>query len=158
MRPSTKSPSYSVIGRARTSGQFISGSYLGLFDCVSGLSRYSRRKRVIPAAGCRAAREPYQAGEDARREFVHAQGRAPDAGERMVRLYEACPRDRTTEPCEAAIGMRTILPGQARLAAQGSGPGHSAVSLPNRTRVTIAARLNTHVDRVASVVPGERIP
>lgn len=36
----------------------------------------------------------------------------PATWERMVRLYRACPRDSATGLCEAALAVRTILPGQ----------------------------------------------
>ena len=34
----------------------------------------------------------------------------PEMWDRMVRLYNACPRDSTTELCEAVLAVRTIAP------------------------------------------------
>jgi len=40
------------------------------------------------------------------------QDASPAQWERMARLYKACPQDSTTDLCEAAITVRTIVPGQ----------------------------------------------
>lgn len=41
----------------------------------------------------------------------------PRSWERMARLYRACPQDSATELCEAAMAVRTVLPGQTPEAA-----------------------------------------
>jgi hypothetical protein len=52
----------------------------------------------------------------------------PDMWDRMVRLYNACPRDSTTELCEAVLAVRTIAPdapappGAAQPAPDAKGP------------------------------------
>jgi hypothetical protein len=43
---------------------------------------------------CRSGNAPFAASD-------------PATWERMVRLYKACPQDSTTEPCEAAMAVRT---------------------------------------------------
>lgn len=52
---------------------------------------------------------------------------------RMVRLYNACPKDSTTELCEAAMAVRTIPPGQERMR-NGSPPIASSRPLPRAGR------------------------
>ena len=63
----------------------------------------------------------------------------PAVWERMVRLYNACPHETTTEPCEAAMAMRTIPPGQPPVAAAVPEAARAApfgtVASPSRGRV-----------------------
>jgi len=44
----------------------------------------------------------------------------------MAQLYNACPKDASTELCEAARAMRTIPPGQPAQPA----PGEAKLALP----------------------------
>ena len=48
------------------------------------------------------------------------QGAEPLLWERMARLYNACPKDSTTDLCEAAMTVRTISPGQPTAIQEGT--------------------------------------
>jgi len=65
---------------------------------------------------------------------------SPEMWDRMVRLYNACPRDSTTELCEAVLAVRTIAPdapaqpGTAQPAPDAKGPVSGTVPGPARGR------------------------
>ena len=66
----------------------------------------------------------------------------PETWDRMVRLYNACPRESATELCEAALAVRTIAPdapaqpGAAPPASDGAkGPAFGTAPGPARGRV-----------------------
>ncbi len=52
----------------------------------------------------------------------------------MAQLYDACPKDASTELCEAAMAVRTIPPGQPTQPAPGEAKlaPPAAVSVPSR--------------------------
>jgi hypothetical protein len=58
---------------------------------------------------------------------------SPETRDRMVRLYKACPKDSTTELCEAVLAVRTIAPdapatlGAAQPAPDAKGPAFGTV-------------------------------
>lgn len=65
----------------------------------------------------------------------------PEMWDRMVRLYRACPRDSTTELCEAVLAVRTIAPdapaqpGVAQPAPDAKGPLFGTVPGPARSKM-----------------------
>lgn len=64
---------------------------------------------------------------------------SPEMWDRMVRLYNACPRDSTTELCEAVLAVRTIAPDAPAPPAppvpdRAKGPGFGTVLGPARGR------------------------
>lgn len=73
-------------------------------------------------------------------------GANPEMWDRMVRLYNACSRDSTTELCEAVLAVRTIVPdapappeaahpGAAQPAPDAKGPAFGTVPGPARGKV-----------------------
>jgi hypothetical protein len=87
---------------------------VGVMGLIVGVALWYVAAGLLPRragdwiAASLIAGSKWQAGETLMEEA------SPEAWEKMVRLYDACPQNTATELCEAAIAVRTIAPGQER--------------------------------------------